>query len=240
MPLPTVWVVEDMADRARLTCELVNRVSARVACRVVASFDAASALIAAPSTEIPVMIVLDLLMPRGTGPVSTEPPGVVLLRSLRSSMRFNLSPIIVRSGVPEAVPPALIGNGVYVLDVSDGPGVFMDTVASVLAGAGVRSEGALVVDREGAVVSQQSVGLSALTLIGVFGVGSSIWVASVLQVTSESNAAGNALLVALGGIGGVLIGAGRLKRGAVRVLLIVAGATVCVGAALVLAPWSPL
>jgi hypothetical protein len=78
--------------------------------------------------------------------------------------------------------------------------------------------------------------LAPATVVGASAVGASLWVASVLQVTSDCSPMINALWVAMGIVGGAAAGASRLGARWMRFVFIGVGLTVVAAAGLVAAP----
>ncbi len=228
---PVVLIVEDQKEHAGFLKRVLQAMYEDISFHEFA--DANSALTALPHLGFELAVV-DLAIPAGTTGLS-DLPGLDVVKAIQGLP--SPPAIVIRTGFgDEMIPAAILNASTQHVQKGDSPARLVDLVGSFLAVRGHQASGSPHFLTPEHPLPAGPRWLTTGIALGALPSASSLWVASVLQVTSTRNGRTNAVLVALGAVGGLLVALSLLTGHSrwARLALISAGLGCAVAAGLIL------
>lgn len=211
------WIIEDQQEQIDLLKELLREAfddlnllppvqNASAALSVIADIDNGL-------TPVPDVVILDLMLRQSSSSLMSELGGISVFNSIRGSTLSSKVPVCFRTGFPDRVPAVPDVDLSSVFTKGDDPALFLGQINSFLSAQGKLPSRQVVF--AGELRTAMPARLSGWKLVGASSAAVGVWVASVLQVTSELSGAQNTWLVVGGLVGGFLLGCGSwiLRRG---------------------------
>jgi hypothetical protein len=199
--------------------------------------DSAMSALSPPTTgATPNLMVVDLAIPAGR-PALSQLPGVDVVTHARVTTPGLR--IIVRTGLQDdVIPPGLVDAGTQVTKKGDPPEAFLHLVSSFLALEGFQAAQLPVFVTPSLPVAGGSAWFSAGMVLAAIPAATSLWVASMLQVTSCHGPVFAAWMIVLGICGGIMLSGSKVVgfRSKLGSVLACAGTIVVLMAGLALPP----
>lgn len=228
--MPRVWLVEDDARQSKLVKRIVRQVAPGATVSVLGSVSAVRARCKEVSLyDAPNVAIIDMMLPLGPGQAVARYGGETAATEILGA--FPNTDVVFRTAFDTQAATRL--PEMVVVPKRDEQSL-IDSLSAILASQGFKPLSTITRDEQAPLVLATGPVSQRLWSMGALAAAGSAWTATLLQVLSVEPPWTNVWFVALGGLGGALLGLAVTLRGVLRVCV----ATVAVVALLaaVLAP----